>query len=174
LAVVPDLSHIAVHRNPAGDALKFLHVAHKFNYSAAGLSSIASQAGYVAREVTAPPRGETLEDARDLAEMWMELVVSDAKAPSIPASAGRDMLNYLLATEKAFAAGQCPAQIAIAQRAAAQPRPPQSPAGLANLPVPKKPMPKKWYENVPLLGMARRYWKKSPHQRAAKASTSRP
>jgi SAM-dependent methyltransferase len=153
LAVVPDLFRIDRHRNPAGDALKFLHIAHKFNYSTAGLTSIAQQSRLSARQISPPPREYAAhEDARDLSEMWMEFSPAFEVASNAGQSAGVENLSYLLATEQLFQTGQCPAQLAIASRA----RPPAS-----ALPAPtttKRQRLPRWYDRLPMVRTARRWF----------------
>ena len=106
LAVVPDLFRIDCHRNPAGDALKFLHIAHKYNYSTIGLAAIAHQAHLSARQILPPPREYgPHEDARDLSEMWMEFAPASVIIIKLAPSAGDENLRYLLATEQMFLAG---------------------------------------------------------------------
>jgi SAM-dependent methyltransferase len=153
LAVVPDLFRIDVHRNPAGDALKFLHIAHKYNFSVEGLACMARQARLSAVRIVPPPRDEAaLEDSRHLSELWIEFVPSTAAAGGAPLPTGHDALQKLLATERLFLEGRCPAQIEMAAR---EPRVPQArPRKGAS---PNKP-PKRWYDKLPLVRAARGYW----------------
>jgi 2-polyprenyl-3-methyl-5-hydroxy-6-metoxy-1,4-benzoquinol methylase len=152
LAVVPDLFRIDCHRNPAGDALKFLHIAHKFNYSTAGLASIANQAQLSARQVPPPPREYgPHEDARDLSELWMEFAPA-SEVDFVPApSAGDEKLRYLLATEQLFLAGRCPAQQAIAARAT---KPLATPSPTVDTPPQRH---RRWYDHLPLIRAARHF-----------------
>jgi SAM-dependent methyltransferase len=161
LAVVPDLFRIDVHRNPAGDALKFLHIAHKFNFSEAGLTRMASQASLSARRIEPPQRDEAaVADARHLSELWIEFSPSAETSGHAKSRVGDELLRYLLTTEQLFLARRCPAQRAIADRAAAQP-PAARPA--TNTSVSR---PQRWYERLPLIGAARQYWRQSGNRAA--------
>jgi SAM-dependent methyltransferase len=152
LAVVPDLFRIDCHRNPAGDALKFLHIAHKFNYSTAGLAAIAQQAQLSARQVSPPPREYGAhEDARDLSEMWMEFAPASTVGFVPAPAAGEENLRYLLATEQLFLAGRCPAQLAIAARAT---KPLDMPLPIAEPAPQRRP---RWYDHLPLVRTARQF-----------------
>jgi SAM-dependent methyltransferase len=150
LAVVPDLSRIDVHRNPAGDALKFLHIAHKFKFSVIGLGYVAQQAGVSATRVTPPAReyGPT-ENARDLSEMWIEFR-PDARHCEHTARAGEEVLRYLLATEQRFLAGECPAQLAIANGRAIA-------TTSARRALGKRSERVRWYDKWPVIRTARRW-----------------
>jgi 2-polyprenyl-3-methyl-5-hydroxy-6-metoxy-1,4-benzoquinol methylase len=151
LSAVPDLFRIDRHRNPAGDALKFLHIAHSFNYSVAGLASIAQQAHLSASRVSPPPReyGPD-EDARDLSEMWMEFAPASEINRVPAASAGDENLRYLLATEELFQAGQCPAQLTMASRET-------TPAPAAPQPMASAPQRQtRWYQRLPIVRSVRK------------------
>jgi SAM-dependent methyltransferase len=156
LAVVPDLFQIDHHRNPAGNALIFLHIAHKFNYSTAGLSFIAKQAGLSARQISPPPREYAAhEDARDLSEMWVEFTPSTAALCHPTARVGEERLRQLLATEQMFLTGDCPAQEVIVARttkSSAEPCPAPRTSGSRR---------DRWYDRVPLVRAARNYLRRN-------------
>jgi SAM-dependent methyltransferase len=118
LAIVPDPSRIDRFSNPGGDLLRFLHVAHKFNYTTAGLLAVAARAGMNAVAVN-PPRD--LETAwSEMPELWMEFCPASAPAESIaPFGMGHAMLAYLQETERRFLSGSMINQFPCQQRAAA-------------------------------------------------------
>lgn len=150
LAVVPNLAGIDAHRNPAGNALIFLHVAHKYNYTAAGLATVAAQAGCGARRIAVPRHDQPVQDARDLAELWMEFSPGEHQRPeALPDDSGDRMLRYLLDTEQAFLAGKCSAQLEIAGRRALE-------GAASKLPIHRQAKKVAWIDKVPLLGMARK------------------
>jgi SAM-dependent methyltransferase len=154
LAVVPDLFGIAVHRNPAGDCLKFIHIAHKYNFSVDGLACVARQAGLSARRIAPPPRDEAaLDDGRHLAELWMEFSPAAVEISVKSPRAGDKALPYLVRTEQLFLAGQCPAQIDIAGRAA-----PNVKLRHDSEPPTSKSSPR-WYERLAFIASAGRYVK---------------
>jgi SAM-dependent methyltransferase len=141
LVVVPDLGRIDSHRNPAGNVLTFLHVAHTFNFTMAGLQNAAARVGLAASLITPPWRDEqALPNARHLPELWIELSAAPtaANSSSTLGSTGREMLAYLRQTERLYLSGQCPAQRAIAAHSQAS-------------------RPAKWYERWRLARVARRW-----------------
>jgi SAM-dependent methyltransferase len=152
LAVVPDLYGIHCHRNPAGDALIFLHIAHKFNYSEDGLACVAQQSQLSARRILPPPREYAAhEDARDLSEMWVEFTPGTAADYRPITRVGEKRLRQLLATEQMFLAGQCPAQKVIAVRTKKSPGGSHPPIRAAENQRPR------WYDRVPLVRTAWHY-----------------
>ena len=102
--IVPDVSRIDKFAHPAGDLLPFLHIAHKYNFSAEGLRRIARRAGYRA----GPPVRAT-----ESPEMWMEIVPADEAAVhdvEEAAPAGRAMLDRLTRIERRRRLGLCRGQ----------------------------------------------------------------
>jgi SAM-dependent methyltransferase len=107
LAIVPDISRIDQFPNPDGDALRFLHVAHKFNYSTTVLEIVAPQTGLAARIRTPPAELKTAWS--DMPELWMEFRKSaspTAKRPCSASRVGASVLQYLLDVEQSFLARQ--------------------------------------------------------------------
>jgi SAM-dependent methyltransferase len=108
LVIVPDITRIDAFPNPAGDALRFLHVAHKYNFTPRCLEIVAAQVGLHAAAMTPPGRLTTVWS--EMPELWMEfnrsangVVQSDAR------DMGGDVLRYLLETERRFLARELPA-----------------------------------------------------------------
>ena len=120
LIVVPDLGGIDSHRNPAGDALKFFHVAHKFNFTIEAFRRMSERAGLVSRTLVPPFRDEAAwEDALHFPELWVELSEQAADAATRlqdQSIGGRERLAYLQETERLFQQSQCAAQLAIEDR----------------------------------------------------------
>jgi SAM-dependent methyltransferase len=103
VVIVPDLSRIDRYSVPAGDALLFFHVAHRYNYSLAGLDRMARLASLRAQPVEPAPGFPTAWSVAP--ELWLELM-GEADAPAstrrdgLPeASAGQALLRYLQRTE---------------------------------------------------------------------------
>jgi SAM-dependent methyltransferase len=109
--IVPDVSRIDSFNVPAGDLLQFLHIAHKYNFSLAGIQRLSAQAGYHVRQLHPDPSIETSHSI--MPELWVELV-SDTKvsARAERSNHGKKVLNYLKRTEKLYALGLCRAQVA--------------------------------------------------------------
>ena len=105
LTIVPDILRVDRFPNPAGDALKFFHVAHKFNYTAECLEIIASQAGLTA--AARVPPGHLKTAWSEMPELWMEFRRSGVASPPPYArtSCGEGVVSYLLETERRFLAG---------------------------------------------------------------------
>jgi SAM-dependent methyltransferase len=110
LIIVPALTGIHDHPFPAGDALQFFHVAHKYNYSPAGLQRAAGRVGLSASVVRPPRRMGTVWSRAP--ELWMSL--RSAKADVAPTSnAGGAVLKYLRRTEYLYSRRVAPAQLAL-------------------------------------------------------------
>lgn len=110
LIVVPDLSRIDQFPCPAGDALEFFHVAHKFNYSFCGLQAIANQAGFEAEQLHPPQKMRTVWSRSP--ELWARLVaVAQPIAPAVNSANGQQLWDYLQRTERNFQLGLCRAQL---------------------------------------------------------------
>lgn len=104
VVIVPDVSRIDSFAYPAGDLLPFLHVAHKFNFSAEGLRRVVRRAGY---------RDTALRGAEDAAEMWLEIVPADAVSLYDGGGAtptGRAVLDRLTRIERLHRLGLCRGQ----------------------------------------------------------------
>lgn len=107
--IVPDVSRIDSFSVPAGDLLQFLHIAHKYNFSLAGMRRLSALAGYQVRPLTPDPTIQTAHSI--MPELWVELMI-DASISAQPerSSQGRKMLHYLVRTEKMYGLGLCRAQ----------------------------------------------------------------
>jgi SAM-dependent methyltransferase len=113
LIIVPALTGIHDHPFPAGDALQFFHVAHKYNYSPAGLQRAAARVGLSASVVRPPRRMGTVWSRAP--ELWMRL--RSAKADNTPSpNAGGAVLKYLRRTEYLYRRRVAPAQLALRLR----------------------------------------------------------
>lgn len=114
LIVVPELYGIDRHPNPAGDALTFFHIAHKYNYSYRGLSSVARHAELAATRVVPPRKMPTAWSLSP--ELWAELRLRSADerehvAVNGSEPTGDELLRYLLRTERLYQWGLAPAQL---------------------------------------------------------------
>jgi len=114
VVIVPDLSRIDRYSFPAGDALLFFHVAHRYNYSPAGLDRMARLASLRTQPVE-PVSG--FPTAWSLApELWLELKGEADAPPSTQrdgldeAPAGQALLRYLQRTETNRRFGVCAGQ----------------------------------------------------------------
>ena len=110
LIIVPELSRIDRFVIPAGNALEFFHVAHKYNYSFTGISHIARQAGMTARRVTPPRRMRTAWSRSP--ELWVEITAGlAAQRPAVDELSGEQLWDYLQRTERLYQWGLCRAQV---------------------------------------------------------------
>jgi SAM-dependent methyltransferase len=113
LLIVPYLRGIHTHPFPAGDALGYLHIAHKYNYSLLGLVLSARQAGLRVDQVR-PPTGMPTAWSHG-PELWVVVTAGRGTVPTASSMAdepGRAMLRYLRATERLYRWGICPRQLA--------------------------------------------------------------
>jgi SAM-dependent methyltransferase len=117
--IVPDISGIDSSRFPAGDLLPYLHIAHKYNFSFKGLQSLSEHSGYSISVLQPDPNLRT--PCSDSSELWVEMkIIPDLvfldmqKSMLIDSSleVGKDVLNYLVRTEKLHSLGLCNAQVA--------------------------------------------------------------
>ena len=107
--IVPDVSRIDSFSVPAGDLLQFLHIAHKYNFSLAGMRRLSALAGYQVRPLTPDPTIQTAHSI--MPELWVELTMDTSIAAQPEQSnQGRKMLHYLTKTEKLYTMGLCRAQ----------------------------------------------------------------
>jgi SAM-dependent methyltransferase len=106
LTIVPDITRIDRFANPNGDALRFLHVAHKFNYTTACLEQVAAEAGLAARAVEPPPHLKTVWS--EMPELWVEFqpAAAGSRPPALPPDGGQRVLGHLKQTEERFLAGE--------------------------------------------------------------------
>jgi SAM-dependent methyltransferase len=116
LIAVPDVSRIDTFAFPAGDLRLFLHLAHRFNFTEAGLQRLAMHAGLQTRRLHGA-------EATEAPEMWLAFIHASAQQAAAPmplteaevtadASDGAGMLLFLQTTERRFALGLTRAQIA--------------------------------------------------------------
>jgi SAM-dependent methyltransferase len=121
LVIVPDITRIDAFPNPAGDALRFLHVAHKYNFTPRCLEIVAAQVGLHAAAVMPPGRLTTVWS--EMPELWMEFNRSaNGVTQSDARDIGVDVLGYLLETERRFLAHELPAIEACVPSAQRRPR----------------------------------------------------
>jgi SAM-dependent methyltransferase len=114
--IVPDVSGIDRYPYPAGDLLQFLHIAHKYNFSFAGLRRLAGEGGYQVRRLTPDPKIQT--PTSHSPELWLEFTFGEnatrpgmeSARPAEDAQGGK-MLQYLRRTEKLYALGLCRGQL---------------------------------------------------------------
>jgi SAM-dependent methyltransferase len=106
LTIVPDFTRVDQFPNPAGDVRKFLHVAHKFNYTAITLEVVAAQTGLSGAAVAPPSQLQT--PWSEMPELWMEFRrPSEGCAQPFPQSRqGARWLDYLVNTERRFLSGE--------------------------------------------------------------------
>jgi len=113
--IVPDVSRIDRFTVPAGDLLQFLHLAHKYNFSFAGIERLSAKAGYRVRRMKPVANMQTPHSI--MPELWIELIADSAVQDAIAAKAeagndGTRMFRYLQKTETLYARGLCRAQLA--------------------------------------------------------------
>ncbi len=121
LVVVPDITRVDRFPNPAGDILRFLHVAHKFNYTPECLTRIAERLDISSSVQEPPAELETVWS--NMPELWMEFSAGPATArPSKPERTGERVLEYLQKTEALFQAGQYTAQRSATTRGSQTPK----------------------------------------------------
>ena len=115
IIIIPDLQGIDSFIYPAGDLLQVLHIAHKYNFSLAGLRRLGNQGGYQMRRLSPDPKIET--PCSHSPEIWLELVVdkiatrSESKStPAADDGHGHKMLQYLRRTERLYSLGLCRGQ----------------------------------------------------------------
>jgi SAM-dependent methyltransferase len=106
LTIVPDILRVEQFSNPGGDILKFLHVAHKFNYTADGLRRVGAKVGLTAAAVEPPANLKTAWS--EMPELWMEFRASEEpiSLPETDQSSGTRILQYLHDTEQRFLADE--------------------------------------------------------------------
>jgi SAM-dependent methyltransferase len=113
---VPDLSRIHAFPTPAGDLLQFLHLAHRSNFSLAGLTALSARAGYNCSRIHAP---KLHTPWAEMPELWARITPGpgDVERPTgrYPAR-GLKMLNYLRRTEKLHTLGLCRGQLVMKRR----------------------------------------------------------
>lgn len=107
IIVVPDVSRIDSFASPNGDLLVFLHLAHKFNFSFAGLRRLCARAGYSVRELS--PDAALKTSNSNMPELWLEIAPkSDAVQTTATDSVeglGEEMRQYLVKTEEHYERG---------------------------------------------------------------------
>jgi SAM-dependent methyltransferase len=102
---VPDVSRIDRYLASGGDLLPFLHVAHRYNFSADGLVHLAARCGLVAQAFV--PRNMPTHCSMH-PEHWLLLRAGTSARP--PAESGASMLARLRQIEANFLAGRTLAQ----------------------------------------------------------------
>jgi SAM-dependent methyltransferase len=104
LFVVPDVSRIDSFPNPNGDLLVFLHLAHKYNFSFAGLRQLCARAGYSINRLS--PDASLRTANSDMPELWIEIAPqreTDQQPAVVPAeNLGQEMRRYLVNTEQRY------------------------------------------------------------------------
>lgn len=101
--VVPDVSRIDKFPNPNGDLLVFLHLAHKFNFSVAGMRRLCKRAGYLTE--TLSPDNAIKTTASTMPELWLELRegrMSDEREETSSKLLGEQMRQYLAKNEQLY------------------------------------------------------------------------
>lgn len=115
--VVPDVSKIDAFANPAGDLLQFLHIAHKYNFTFAGLQRLCQRGGYFAAKLFPAPELQTSWSV--MPELWVQITPHGDHPTSIKADApvraraGAHVLGYLRKTERLHKLGLCRGQLLI-------------------------------------------------------------
>ncbi|MEJ7618252.1 MAG: methyltransferase domain-containing protein [Pyrinomonadaceae bacterium] len=113
--VVPDVSKIDAYANPAGDLLQFLHIAHKYNFTFAGLQRLCQRVGYIAAKLFPAPELQTSWSV--MPELWVQMTPHENHPTSITADglvrarAGARVLSYLRKTERLHKLGLCKGQL---------------------------------------------------------------
>lgn len=97
IIIVPELEHIDRYPCPAGDALRFFHIAHKYNFTPEGLDLLSRRAGMQATRVTPSDKPTSWTD---MPELWVTLSRSTNDATgTVTAGAGVRVLKRLRQTE---------------------------------------------------------------------------
>jgi len=101
LIIVPELEFIDKYPCPNGDALKFFHIAHKYNFSREGLAALAWRMGFRAEHITPPDQATGWST---MPELWMRLTQATAadSKPTISPKTGQRILQQLKLNEKQF------------------------------------------------------------------------
>lgn len=106
LVVVPDVARIDRFPFPAGDLRLFLHIAHRFNFSKAGLRCVGERAGMQLQDLQE-------RDAHGAPELWaLYSRKIGGKEVVSRGTAGTRMLTYLRRTERMYSLGITRGQVA--------------------------------------------------------------
>lgn len=113
LIVVPDISRIDSCPNPRGDLLQFFHIAHKFNFSFEGIKMLSNKVGFFASQIT--PKYDR-KDWFTRPELWVEMTLEKKMTPkeknnNYVDKIGKNMLHYLIKTEKLYSLNMCQGQL---------------------------------------------------------------
>jgi 2-polyprenyl-3-methyl-5-hydroxy-6-metoxy-1,4-benzoquinol methylase len=117
VVIVPDVHQIdKIGTQPAvGNLLMYLHIAHKYNFSVAGIQQLCAQAGYAATQLKPDPK--LLTRGSSSPELWVEMQNLDSPANQMQGesvstkSTGAETLKYFQRTEKLYALGLCLGQL---------------------------------------------------------------
>lgn len=119
VVIVPDVRQIdKIGTQPAiGNLLMYLHIAHKYNFSLAGIQQLCAHAGYRATQLKPDPKLITRGSSSP--ELWVEMQNISTQSDHSPIrtestpnrSMGTDTLKYFQRTEKLYALGLCPGQL---------------------------------------------------------------
>lgn len=117
IIIIPDVSKIDEYKCPAGDLLRYLHIAHKYNFSFAGLQKMCHQAGYIVSKLNPDPKMES--PGSDSSELWTQFeidsnnkaIIESNKIAHKETDAGADLIRYLQKTEKLYSLGLCKGQL---------------------------------------------------------------
>ena len=102
LIIVPDLGRVHLYLRAKSDPMKFIHVAHKYNYTLTCFEQLAHKTRFQARLFEATDAPTAWNDAP---ELWVELTRSanpTRRRLSRPEFRGAAMLQYLKRTEANF------------------------------------------------------------------------
>jgi SAM-dependent methyltransferase len=98
VVAVPDVTAIHRYPSPDGDLRNFVHIAHKFNFSAKGLAALAAAAGLHASYAG-------VQKSDQAPEMWVSFSRKPATSPDVVDFGATDacaLFRYLRATELAW------------------------------------------------------------------------
>ncbi|NEO27906.1 MAG: class I SAM-dependent methyltransferase, partial [Kamptonema sp. SIO4C4] len=116
IIIIPDISRIDQfgHLPAIGNALMYLHIAHKYNFSWEGIKQLCQRAGYSVKKLNPDPN--IYSPWSESPELWVQMSLEPQQSVasfSLSSSndAGLKMLKYLQRTEKLYSMGLCQGQV---------------------------------------------------------------
>lgn len=129
ILIVPDISRIdqCGPISAVGNLLMYLHIAHKYSFSVAGIHRLAHQAGYSVDKLEPGQSQESSSPESRSPELWVQIAPNKEKVTPntdkpFSFSAGEEMLKYFQRTEKLYSLSLCRGQIAYRLSSLRSPR----------------------------------------------------